>query len=162
MGDQNKNKLFSLKELEALFFKEELPGWWNVSIDKITFRVLEEIILFTEKKNLSHSSILSPLSNLHGTDVTPFVKHAGNFQLHTVITYSLAENTYYYHPFTKNRAGKYKGLYKDGKFIVYFNENRRLIFERTEEGAFHEYGEQLKNGKWEKYFEDLFYPTSSR
>eukprot|EP00111_Clytia_hemisphaerica_P008197 TCONS_00023881-protein len=81
MGDENKNKLFSLKEMESLFFKKELPEWWNVSINKISYRVLEEIFIFIEKNDLFPSSILLPLSNLLGTDATLFVKHAGNFRV---------------------------------------------------------------------------------
>lgn len=86
-----------------------------------------------------------------------------NLKLHTVVTYSLEDSCYYYHPFTKNRAGKYKGqLDEQGRLLVYFNDSRRLIFERTPEGVFHEYGQKLIEGTWEIYFEDLFFPTSQR
>ena len=83
-------------------------------------------------------------------------------QLHTVISYSLKDGAYYYHPFSKRGGGTYKGEVKDQKFIVTFGEERRLVFERTDKGAFHEYGEKLVDNQWEKYFEDLLYPTSEK
>lgn len=79
-------------------------------------------------------------------------------QLHTVIYYDEKEATYFYCPFYKKGAGKYRGSYKDDRFIVAFTESRRLIFQRSPEGYFHEYGEELKNGEWVKYFEDLLPP----
>ncbi|WP_281987533.1 hypothetical protein [Aquimarina aggregata] len=80
-------------------------------------------------------------------------------QLHTIIYYDEKDEKYYYNPFSKNGAGKYPGEYKDGKFIVWFNENRRLIFSLTPEGYFQEYGEKLENGIWHKYFEDVLKKT---
>ena len=79
--------------------------------------------------------------------------------LHTIIGYKKEESSYFYQPFTKNRSSQFKGELINNQFVVYFNPERRLIFERTAEGAFHEYGEQLKDGGWEKYFEDILYPV---
>jgi len=79
-------------------------------------------------------------------------------QLHTVIYYDEMEATYYYCPFYKKGAGKYKGSYSNGRFLVTFNENRRLVFQQTPEGYFHEYGENKKDGEWVKYFEDILPP----
>ena len=79
-------------------------------------------------------------------------------KLHTVIYYDEKEASYFYCPYYKKGAGKYKGSFKEGQFLVNFNENRRLIFQRSPEGYFHEYGEELKNGEWVKYFEDLLPP----
>ncbi len=83
--------------------------------------------------------------------------------LHTIVSYNVKEKTYYYSPFSKkgNKKG-YKGTYEDGKFKVYFNENRRLTFTKTTQGEFHEYGEKLQDGKWEKYFEDILKPVESK
>ena len=79
-------------------------------------------------------------------------------KLHTVIYYDEKEQTYFYCPYYKKGAGKYRGSYRNGRFLVTFNENRRLIFQKSPEGYFHEYGEELKNGEWVKYFEDLLPP----
>ncbi|WP_109301187.1 hypothetical protein [Aquimarina sp. AU474] len=78
-----------------------------------------------------------------------------NLQLHTVINYSIKDSTYYYQPFSKKGAGKYKGKIESNQFIVYFNDQRRLVFEKTKNAEFHEYGEKLVNNRWEKYFEDI-------
>ncbi|WP_442265689.1 hypothetical protein ACSIGC_15525 [Tenacibaculum sp. ZS6-P6] len=76
--------------------------------------------------------------------------------LHTIVSYNLKDKNYYYYPFTKNGNKQgYKGEVVDGNFMVYFNESRRLIFTKTEKGEFHEFGERLVNGVWEKYFEDI-------
>ena len=82
-----------------------------------------------------------------------------NIELHTLINYSKKDTCYYYHPFSKTGGGKYKGKLEDGKFIVYFNPERRLIFEKTANGEFHEYGESFTDGKWKKYFEDILLPA---
>ena len=79
-------------------------------------------------------------------------------KLHTLIYYDEDDQTYYYCPFSERGTGKYRGEYKDNKFMVWFNESRRLIFQLTSDGYFQEYGESLKEGKWEKYFEDTLKP----
>lgn len=81
-------------------------------------------------------------------------------ELHTVISFNKKEQSYYYHPFSKTgvKTG-YKGSYKDGVFTVYFNAERRLTFTQTTIGEFQEYGEELTNGKWVKYFEDILQPS---
>jgi hypothetical protein len=76
--------------------------------------------------------------------------------IHTVIYYDPDEATYYYCPYYKNGAAKYRGEFKDGKFLVWFNESRRLTFHLTPQGEFQEYGENLIDGQWQKYFEDTF------
>jgi len=82
-------------------------------------------------------------------------------EIHTVITYSVKDSCYYYQPYTKTGGGKYKGKLENGKFIVHFNSKSRLIFEKTKNGEFHEYGESLVDGKWKKYFEDILLPASA-
>lgn len=81
-------------------------------------------------------------------------------QLHTIIYYSENDSTYYYNPFYKTGAAKYKAEFKDGKFIVNPSETKRFIFTLNKEGNFTEYGETLVNGKWVKYFEDIFKNTN--
>lgn len=83
--------------------------------------------------------------------------------LHTVIGYNVKDSTYYYHPF--NKAGKgnaYKGEFENGKFVVTFNDNYKIFFEKTEEGKFHEYGVRVIGGKEEITFEDLLEPLTSK
>lgn len=82
--------------------------------------------------------------------------HSSTLQLHTLIYYDVQEATYFYCPYGKNRQGKYKGEYRDGKFLVQMSDAYRLVFQRTEEGQFMEYGELLKDGVWTKKFEDVF------
>lgn len=84
-----------------------------------------------------------------------------SLKLHTVIYYDVEEQTYFYCPFYKKGAGKYKGEMENGAFRVWFSKERRLLFTKTEEGAFHEFGERLVDGKWVKYFEDILPPQSS-
>jgi len=77
-------------------------------------------------------------------------------QLHTVIYYDVDDKKYYYCPYSKGKAGgKYPGEFKDEKFIVWFNENYKLVFQLTPEGDFIEYGEKFKNGLWVKNFKDV-------
>ena len=86
---------------------------------------------------------------------------SANIELHTLITYSIKDTCYYYQPYSKTGGGKYKGKLKDRKFIVYFNPKNRLIFEKTANGEFHEYGESFVDGKWAKYFEDILLPAAT-
>lgn len=83
-------------------------------------------------------------------------------QLHTVIYYDEKDEKYYYNVFYQGGVGKYTGEYTDGKFVVSPTENKRFIFQLTPEGYFQEYGENLKNGKWVKYFEDTFKISSEK
>lgn len=85
---------------------------------------------------------------------------SANIELHTLITYSTKDSCFYYQPFSKTGGDKYKGKIEDDKFIVYFNPKNRLIFHKTVNGEFHEYGESFKGGKWEKYFEDILLPAA--
>jgi len=71
--------------------------------------------------------------------------------IHTVIYYDAEDNPYY-----KSGAVKYKGEIIDGKFWVYFNDTRGIVFQRLPDGGFQEYGENLIDGQWQKYFEDTF------
>jgi hypothetical protein len=77
-------------------------------------------------------------------------------QLHTVIYFDKKERKFYYNPFYINGAGKYIAEVKEGRLIVWPNENTRFIFQLTSKGNFQEYGENLVDGKWIKYFEDNF------
>lgn len=77
-------------------------------------------------------------------------------QLHTIIYYDDTDDTYYYNPFYKSGAAKYPAKYVDGQLIVNSSESRRFVFSRIEDGGFREYGEQLLDGQWTKYFEDIF------
>lgn len=96
---------------------------------------------------------------LDGNAITLDV-HSSSVQLHTLITYSVQDSCYYYQPTSKTESyRKSKGDFKDGKFIIYFDNKSRLIFEKTENGEFHEYGERFKEGVWKKYFEDILQPT---
>ena len=80
-------------------------------------------------------------------------------QLHTIINYHEKDQKYYYHRFSKGGAARYPAEYKDGQLIVWRDEKTRFFFKRTQEGGFQEYGEQLINGEWTKYFEDTFRNT---
>ncbi len=80
-------------------------------------------------------------------------------QLHTIVYYDSEDNQYYYYPFSKRGVSRYPAEYKVEQLIVWSSEKNRFIFSRTEEGGFREYGEQLVNGKWVKYFEDNFKNT---
>lgn len=42
------------------------------------------------------------------------------------------------------------------QFWVYFNDTLRIVFQRLPDGRFQEYGENLIDGQWQKYFEDTF------
>ncbi|WP_162555870.1 hypothetical protein [Reichenbachiella versicolor] len=77
-------------------------------------------------------------------------------QLHTIIYYDEKDSKYYYYPFSKRGVSKYTAEYKNGQLIVWSNETNRFTFSRTSDGGFREYGEQLIDGKWTKYFEDTF------
>ena len=80
-------------------------------------------------------------------------------QLHTIIYYDEKDQKYYYHRFSKKGAARYPAEYKDGQLIVWRDEKTRFFFGRTPEGGFKEYGEQLINGEWTKFFEDIFINT---
>lgn len=89
--------------------------------------------------------------------------NSSTVKLHTIITYSLKDKCYYYQPFSKTGAKKYKGEFKDGKFIVHFNKRSKITFEKTAKGEFHEYGTYLtKDNVWKKYFEDILLPANSK
>ncbi|MFT6037193.1 MAG: hypothetical protein ACI9XJ_002784 [Marivirga sp.] len=82
--------------------------------------------------------------------------HSESLQLHTVIYYDEKEDTYLYNPYYKEGAAKYVAEYREGKLVVHPNAEKRFVFTLTAEGKFLEYGEKLVNGKWVKYFEDIF------
>lgn len=79
-----------------------------------------------------------------------------SLKLHTVIYYSDKDGTYYYNPFYKSGAATYPAKYERGRLIVSPNNRKRFIFTTDEAGNFIEYGEELINGEWKKYFEDRF------
>lgn len=80
--------------------------------------------------------------------------------LHTIIYYNVDEQQYYYYAFRKKGARPFTGNIVDGKLICTIGEDYRLIFQRTPEGLFNEYGEKRVDGVWIKNFEDLLSPTS--
>ena len=80
-------------------------------------------------------------------------------QLHTIIYYDEADRKYYYHRFSKSGAARYPAEYQGGQLIVWRDEKTRFFFGRTPDGGFREYGEQLIEGEWVKYFEDTFTNT---
>jgi len=82
--------------------------------------------------------------------------YSESLKLHTVVYYDAKDSTYYYNPFYKSGTARYPAELKDGKLIVSPNSTKRFIFEITEDGQFREYGENLIDGKWVKYFEDIF------
>ena len=82
--------------------------------------------------------------------------HSESLQLHTVLYYDESEELFYYNPFYKRGAGKYKAYLEDGILVVKPTAEKRFIFRPTESGGFQEYGEELINGEWVKYFEDTF------
>jgi len=82
--------------------------------------------------------------------------HSESLKLHTVLYFDENENHFFYHPFYKNGAGKYKAYLENGVLVVKPTSQKRFIFRPTEDGGFQEYGEELVNGKWVKYFEDTF------
>ena len=80
-------------------------------------------------------------------------------KLHTIIYYDEEDQTYYYYPFSKRGVNRSPATFENGKLIVRPNEERRYIFGRTPGGGFREYGEQLVDGEWIKYFQDDFKNT---
>ena len=85
--------------------------------------------------------------------------NSASLQLHTVIYFDTEADTYYYTPYYERGSKRYKGEYKDGKFLVWFSPEKRLTFTLTPAGHFQEYGETLKDGVWHKYFEDILKKT---
>lgn len=79
-----------------------------------------------------------------------------SLQLHTVFYFDEKTKSYSYNPFYKSGAGKYPAEFVDGKLIVSPSATKRFIFTNTKEGDFIEYGENLVDGVWVKYFEDVF------
>ena len=77
-------------------------------------------------------------------------------QLRTIVTYDQTDQKYYYHRFSKEGFARYPAEYKDGKLIVSKDKKTRFFFTKTIDGNFQEYGEQLINGEWIRYFEDNF------
>ena len=79
-----------------------------------------------------------------------------SLQLHTIIYYDEQDSAYYYNPFSKRGARKLPAKFKDGQLVVSSGSDRRFIFRSPGENQFQEYGEQLVNGQWVRYFEDNF------
>ncbi len=80
-------------------------------------------------------------------------------KLHTIIYFDEKENTYFYNPFSENGARKLPAEFVDGRLVINASDSKRFIFEKYEENGFREYGEELKDGQWIKYFEDIFTNT---
>lgn len=78
--------------------------------------------------------------------------------LHTIIYYDEAEQSYFYYPFSKNGVRKLPASFENGRLTVQSSSNRRYIFCSTEKG-FREYGEKKMGGKWTLYFQDDFVNT---
>lgn len=85
--------------------------------------------------------------------------HSELLQLHTIIYFDENNNSYSYNPFSKSGVRRLPAELIDGKLIVNASESKRFIFMRTESG-FLEYGENLVDGVWQKYFEDNFVNTN--
>jgi enamine deaminase RidA (YjgF/YER057c/UK114 family) len=134
------------KELAKLSF---LMGNWSGSSSSYTSKDTTQVKVRESVNYIMDGNILT-------LDVV-----STEIELHTLITYSVKDSCYYYQPYSKTGGGKYKGKLEDEKFIVHFNPKSRLIFEKTKNGEFHEYGESLVDGKWEKYFEDILLPAAA-
>jgi len=80
--------------------------------------------------------------------------------LHTLIYYNVEEKQYYYYAFRRTGGRPFTGQVVDGQLICKLGDDFRLIFQRTPEGLFNEYGERRIDGVWVKTFEDRCYPTS--
>ena len=80
--------------------------------------------------------------------------------LHTIIYYNKEEQQYYYYAFRRTGVRPFTGQIVDGKLICSIGNDYRLTFQRTEAGAFNEFGEKLVDGKWVKNFEDLLFPST--
>lgn len=80
-------------------------------------------------------------------------------KLHTIIHFHEQDDTYYYYAFSERGGGKLPAQFSEGRFVVQANETKRYIFEPVGENGFREYGEELLEGKWVKYFEDVFTNT---
>lgn len=84
--------------------------------------------------------------------------HSELLQLHTIIYYDEASKRYSYNPYSKSGVRSLPADLIEGKLVVEASETKRFVFSITEKG-FREYGEVLKEGKWERYFEDNFVDT---
>ena len=84
--------------------------------------------------------------------------HSELLQLHTIIYYDENESRFSYNPYSKSGVRQLPAELINGRLVVNASETKRFVFSRTQSG-FKEYGEQLIDGKWEKYFEDEFVST---
>ncbi|TCP28579.1 hypothetical protein EV195_101759 [Tenacibaculum skagerrakense] len=132
------------------------------ALDKLSFMIGNwkgTSFSFSEKETKTTEVTEDVTYKMNGSLLVLDVKSSW-IELHTIITYNSKEQCYYYHPFSKaGLRDKYKGNFEDNVFRVYFTKERRITFTLTKEGYFHEYGENLKNGSWEKYFEDILQPV---
>jgi len=127
-------------------------------MQKLSYIVGEWIGTSTSFKNDTIVKQVAAFENVHyklDKSIITIDLHSESLQLHTVIYYDEKNKKYCYQPYYKTGVGNYYGEYADGKFTVWFNEKRRLIFQLTPEGHFQEYGEKLEKGQWHKYFEDI-------
>jgi len=106
-------------------------------------------------------NVVERVKYIMGGDLMVLDVKSPSIELHTIISYSVSDKSYYYQPNTKSRGGRYKARFENDQFLVTLSDKVRLTFERTEVGEFHEYGEKLVNGKWEKYFEDVLAPSDN-
>ncbi len=80
--------------------------------------------------------------------------------LHTVIYYNKEDQYYYYNAYTKRGSRPFKGKITNDRLVLHLGDDYRLIFQKTENGAFNEYGEKYIDGEWVKNFEDILLPTT--
>lgn len=86
---------------------------------------------------------------------------ASVLHLHTVIYYDQKDRSYYYNAYTKSGTRPFKCQLESQQFICYRGTDYRLIFGITDKGQFNEYGEKLRDGQWQKTFEDILMPAES-
>lgn len=83
-----------------------------------------------------------------------------SLRLHTLIHYDAREHAYVYTPFGADGGGTaYRAELEDGRLRVQLGDTRRLTFEPMPDGRLREYGQQLEDGTWTAYFEDLLSPV---
>ena len=80
-------------------------------------------------------------------------------KLHTIIYYNDEKGNYSYNPFSEKGARSLPASFVDNKLVVHASETKRFTFEKVGKSGFREYGEELKEGTWEIYFEDVFINT---
>lgn len=156
MAFSNINKFIILVMLSTLSFGQTIR---QEKMNNLKFLVGDWVGISTSYEDGKVKNQVSASENIkYGLDgnIITIDLHSEALQLHTVIYYDEKAQTYYYNPFYKNGAAKYKAEFLDNKLIVKPSETRRFVFTLDKAGNFNEYGENLVDGKWIKYFEDIF------